>query len=476
MNTAILTLDVRLERDMVLARQRARQIADLLGFDAREQICIATAVLEITRNAIYHGGGGKVEFLVEGKAPPQMFLVRIRDQGPGIKDLPAILEGQVTWKPGSGRGIIGARKLMDRFEIESSSGQGTLVLLGKTFPKMAPVVTERDLARISDELGRRSVQSSLEEVQRQNQELLWVLGELRKRQEELTRMSHELEETNRGVVALYTELDEKVEHLKSIGDLKSRFFSSMSHELRTPLNSMLALSQLLLDRTDGELTEEQEKQVTFLRKAAEDLSELVNDLLDLARIEAGKVVVRPKEFQVSGLFSALRGLFRPFLTRSSVALIFEEPVGVPQLYTDEGKVSQILSNFISNALKFTERGEIRVSATVDLEGKGVVLSVADTGIGIPPEDQGLIFQEFTQLENPLQKQIKGAGLGLPLSKKLAELIGGHISVKSAPGVGSTFSVVVPLHNPAYPYNHPYYKGPRGEGVPSSRHESAGHSF
>src|SRR5262249_47666402 len=161
---------------------------------------------------------------------------------------------------------------------------------------------------------------------------------------------------------LYAELDEKADHLRRADALKTKFLSNMSHEFRTPVNSILALSRMLLERTDGELTAEQARQITFIRKAAEGLSELVNDLLDLAKVEAGKITVHPVEFEVGNLFGALRGMLRPLLVSESVALVFEAPEGLPVLRTDEGKVSQILRNFISNALKFTEHGEVRVSA------------------------------------------------------------------------------------------------------------------
>jgi CheY-like chemotaxis protein/anti-sigma regulatory factor (Ser/Thr protein kinase) len=244
-------------------------------------------------------------------------------------------------------------------------------------------------------------------------------------------------------VALYAELDEKAEQLQRANEMKTRFLSNMGHEFRTPVNSILALSRLLLERTDGELTGEQEKQVTFIWQAAQGLSELVNGLLDLAKVEAGKIDVRPDEFEVADLFGALRGMFRPLAT-PTVDLIFHEPDGIPPLYTDEGKVSQTLRNFISNALKFTERGQVRVSASLDAARQAVVFSVADTGIGIAPEDQERIFEEFAQAENSLQQRTKGTGLGLPLAKRLAELLGGGVSVQSTPGRGSVFSAVVPL--------------------------------
>ena len=197
-----------------------------------------------------------------------------------------------------------------------------------------------------------------------------------------------------------------------------------------------------MNGSDGDLTPEQEKEVTFIRKAAEGLSALVNDLLDLAKVEAGKAVVRPEAFEVADLFEGLRGTTRPLLAQGSVTLIFEEPVAMPTLHTDEGKVAQILRNFLSNAVKFTERGEIRVAATAG-PGDTVIFSVTDTGIGIAPEDQRRIFEEFSQVEGPLQKRVKGTGLGLPLSRKLAELLGGNVSVRSEPGVGSTFFAVIP---------------------------------
>jgi signal transduction histidine kinase len=147
-----------------------------------------------------------------------------------------------------------------------------------------------------------------------------------------------------------------VDFLQRASELKSHFLSNMSHEFRTPLNSILALSQTLLDRMDGDLSKEQEKQVNFIRKSAQDLADLVNHLLDLAKVEAGKVTICPTAFKVETLLAALRGMLRPLLAQnSSVSLVFEEPMDVPQLHTDEGKVSQILRNFISNALKFTEQ-------------------------------------------------------------------------------------------------------------------------
>lgn len=450
MSLPILTIAIQYEHDVVVARQRARQLAALLGFDAQEQTRIATAVSEIARNAFRYAGRGKVEFLVEGKTSPQVLAARISDQGPGISNLDAILNGQYRSATGMGMGIIGAKRLMDQLQIDSVPGRGTTVWLRKLFRTGSPVVEAHALERMAHELAHQRPEDPFQELQRQNQELIQTLGELRLRQEELTQLNRELEDTNRGVVALYAELDEKADHLRRADKLKTKFLSNMSHEFRTPLNSILALSRILLDRMDGDLSREQEKQILFIRKAAESLSDLVNDLLDLAKIEAGKVVIHPAEFAVKDLFSALRGMLRPLLLNESIRLVFDEPDGIPPLYTDEGKISRILRNFISNALKFTERGEVRVSAALTPEGDAVKFSVADTGIGIAAEHQECIFQEFTQIDHPVQRRLKGTGLGRPLSRKLAELLGGHLSLQSELGIGSTFSATIPLvyHEPA----------------------------
>jgi len=443
MSVRILSVSIRSEHDTVAARQRARQIARLLGFDPQDQTRISTAVSEIARNAFNYAGGGQIEYLIEGAVAPQLFLIKVNDSGPGIRDLSSILEGTYRSQTGMGLGISGARRLMDQFQIESAPGRGTTVWLKKLLPKRAPLVLPPDLARIATALAREAPQDPFQELQYQNQELLRALEEIRARQAELILLNRELEDTNRGVVALYAELDEKADHLRRADELKSKFLSNMSHEFRSPLNSILALSGLLLDRVDGDLSSEQVQQVEYVRRAAQDLLELVNDLLDLAKVEAGKIEAKPLEFTAADLFAALRGMLRPLLLNQSVGLVFDDVSHIPQIYSDEGKVSQILRNFISNALKFTESGEVRVSAALAGE-TDVVFSVSDTGIGIAPENIELIFQDFAQVDSPIQRRVKGTGLGLPLSTKLATLLNGEVRVQSQLGGGSTFSLKMPL--------------------------------
>jgi signal transduction histidine kinase len=256
-------------------------------------------------------------------------------------------------------------------------------------------------------------------------------------------MQMELDETNRGVVALYAELDTQAQQLQRATDLKSRFLAYMSHEFRTPLSAIRSLTRLLLDHTDGPLTGEQETQVRFIDSTASEFAEMVNDLLDLAKVEAGRVEISPAWFEMVDLFSALRGMFRPVLTNPDVSLVFEEPQQSSRLYTDDKKLSQILRNFISNALKFTTRGEVRVSAQQNPD-ETITFAVSDNGIGIDPQFHAAIFQDFTQVDSPIQKRLRGTGLGLSLSRQLAELLGGQVALESALGSGSTFSVTIPL--------------------------------
>ena len=497
MTTRSRLLRIALERDtdIVLARRRTRRIVELLGYDLHARTRITTAVSEIARNAVEHGGGGAIEFYVNpadrNSNDPASLEIIISDQGPGIPALHEAAERRGHGAgPGAGLGIglSGAQRLVRQFSIETGPQRGTRITIAEPLPDNQAAIDKRGIAPLAQSLTQALMSDApadpVEEIRRQNREMLFQLQELEKRhdelmhlnqelqdtnrgvvalyaelderadhlrradelksrQEDLERLNQELQDTNRGVVALYAELDERADHLRRADELKSKFLSHMSHEFRTPLNSILALTRLLLGQTDGRLTAEQQTQVQFIRKSAENLSELVNDLLDLARVAAGKTTVSPVEFTAESLFGALRGMLRPLLVGDAVALVFEDCGKLPPLVTDEPKVSQILRNFISNALKFTPQGEVRVRAAANPDGDTVTFSVRDTGIGIAPENLELIFEEFGQVAGPIQSRVKGTGLGLPLSKKLAELLGGRIAVESAPGQGSVFSLILP---------------------------------
>ena len=442
----LLSVRIRSERDIVGARRRASQLAILLGLNVPEQAAVATAVSEIARNAMQYAGGGSVDFGLATQTKPAFLWVEVSDNGRGIADLTSILDGQYTSKTGLGIGITGAKRLTERFEI-SSNATGTRVRFGKTLPGGAE---QLDFPRLLRELTGEPERALLEEIHYQNRDLLHTLeslrsreAELESRQIELQRLNLELEETNRGVVALYAELEERAGALRRANELKSQFLSHVSHEFRTPVNSIMALTHLLLRRADGDLTSEQEKQVTFIRQAADGLAEMVNDLLDLAKVESGKTELRLGSVEVSQVMGAVRALMRPLATNEAVSLVFEEPVKGLTIETDEAKLGQILRNLVSNALKFTERGEVRVS-THTIENGMIQFSVRDTGIGIAPENLELVFEEFSQIHHSMQSRVKGTGLGLSLSRKLAGLLGGTLEVASEVGRGSTFVLRLPV--------------------------------
>ena len=437
----------------MLARQRAKQIAVLVGFELQDQTRIATAVSEIARNAWEYGRGGVVEFFYDA-APDASAGVRpglrivVTDRGPGIAELQTILGGSYVSPTGLGLGITGARRLMDELEI-ASSATGTSVTMRKQLSRQAQTPTVAELsvavARIAG-LGSEPGQA----LHDQNHELLTLLNELRARETELQTLNVELEETNRGVLVLYAELADKAQAVQAASEMKTRFLSGVTHELRTPLNSIVSLARLMLHHTDGPLNAEQEKQVQFMLRSAQSLTEMVNDLLDLAKIEAGKSTPVLSNFTVQDFFTGLRGMFRPLATNPQVKLSIETPEQALPLWTDEGKLAQILRNFISNALKFTEQGTVTVTATplpatAENKGRDIRFTVADTGVGIAPEHHELVMQEWGQAPSgsAVSGRPKGSGLGLPLSRSLAELLGGSVGFTSAAGVGSTFFVTLP---------------------------------
>lgn len=434
-------MNIAREVDIVTVRQRAKQIAELLGYDSLDQTRIATSVSEISRNAYEYAGQGRAIFSVmEGS--PKKLVVEVVDKGPGIANLDMILAGSYISEHGMGVGLLGARQLVDHMEIENSLGQGVTVRLFKRFPVASENVSTGFIDSLSSELAKLPTDQAMHQLRQQNQELFDTMKLLAAKQQELFSLNRELEDTNRGVLALYAELDEKAEALRRANEVKTSFLSSVTHEFRTPVNSVLNLSGILLGEVDGALTADQRNSILLIQKATRHLSDMINDLLDLAKVEAGKIAVRPGPVSLSEVFSSLRGLFKPLMDkRSAVNLVIVEPDQIPAFYTDEGKLAQILRNFVSNALKFTEQGEVQMSSR--MMGDEIWISVSDTGIGIAPENREKIFDEFSQIDSPLQRQTRGTGLGLPLARKLAHLLGGRVYVESQVGAGSTFSLHLP---------------------------------
>jgi signal transduction histidine kinase/CheY-like chemotaxis protein len=309
-------------------------------------------------------------------------------------------------------------------------GAGGALLVGNPMPEDATAAL-------------RQVGEAMDEVVSLNREVVRQKRELERRQQELLRLNRELEESNRGVLALHAELAEKAEALQRAADVRGRVVANVSHEFRSPLHTILGLAKLLQSGTDGALAEEQARQVHFIRTCAEELSALVNDMLDLSKAEAGKFALHSERFAAAELVGAMRGMFRPLVPADRpVALVVEDAPEGLAFETDRSKVGQVLRNLVSNALKFTERGEVRVRMEAGAGGR-VAITVRDTGIGIAPEHLERVFEEFGQIDSPLQRASRGTGLGMPLSRKLAELLGGSLTVTSTPGEGSTFHFTLP---------------------------------
>ncbi|MES2746583.1 MAG: ATP-binding protein [Bdellovibrionota bacterium] len=433
-------IQIRDENDIVNCRQRVRQIAGYLGLDNLQQTQVSTAASEAARNAVRHGGGGTVRLRLENRSP-YCLEVELMDQGPGIPDLNQALLST------TGLGLKAYYRLMDSCTIESTE-KGTTVKLRKFLP-VAKAFESRELAQILQNLIKFPPADPSAEIKLQNRELIVALEELRKQQElsfqyqlRLEDLNKELADTNRGVIALNSELEDQAKRVVEAGEVKSRFLSHVTHEFRTPVNSLLSMSRILLSEGDN-LRPEQSVQLKFIRQAAEGLSEMVNDLLDTVKMQARKISVVNSNLNLTEIFDALKALFRPLLPADrNIELIFEDCSHVPHFISDETKISQILRNFISNALKFTEEGSVVVRADL-IDHDEIEICVIDTGIGIADKEQPHVFEEFYQVLGHHQRRAKGTGLGLSLAQKLAQLLGGKISLKSAPGVGSTFTLRLP---------------------------------
>ncbi len=283
----------------------------------------------------------------------------------------------------------------------------------------------------------------LNDSPRERHELEETLAALLRRQEELVRRNAELEDANRALAALYAGLDDRVNIARQADEMRMRFLANVTHRFRSPINAILGLTELL--RTERiQQGSASEPELDHITQAATQLWTLVSDLLDRASADAGRTPVCPASIEVEQLLASLRGRVQPHLATGSVALAFDDASGIPPVVTDAALVSRILRHLISNGLKYTERGDVRVSARWDPVHETVTFQVADTGIGIAPEDHDLIFEEFEQIAHPLQGRVRGTGLGLPLSRHLAGRLGGSLTVESDLGAGSIFSLKLPV--------------------------------
>ncbi|RKZ48169.1 MAG: histidine kinase [Candidatus Parabeggiatoa sp. nov. 3] len=314
------------------------------------------------------------------------------------------------------------------------------------------------------------LQSQSEELQSQSEELQTQQEELKQTNEELEHRTQELEGQKEAIqqknIALETSqmemekartaIEIKAQELELASQYKSEFLANMSHELRTPLNSLLILSQLLADNKQGNLSEKQVSYAQTIQSAGSDLLTLINDILDLSKVEAGKMEVNIEALSLSDLIETLEHKFRPLAQKKGLVFQFNIDDDVPAvLQTDAQRLKQILNNLLSNAFKFTDEGEIKLTIQSKLplpsifqmgksqESNFIAISVKDTGIGIPQDKQQLIFEAFQQVDGTTSRRYGGTGLGLSISRQLARLIGGEMTLESETGSGSQFTLYLP---------------------------------
>ncbi len=369
----------------------------------------------------------------------------------------------------SGLGAARARHLLVAPTAADSVTNGVIEL--GFFRTIEPPVYEL-LRRVKEPIGvalrtnrmRRELMNLLEETQRQAEELQTQQEELRvqneglerhtralqesqerlhNQQAELEQINSQLEEQTQALAAQRDDLARAQGELQRANTYKSEFLANMSHELRTPLNSSLILAKLLVDNRHGNLNAEQVKFAQTIYSAGNDLLTLINDILDLSKIEVGKLDVRPDTVVLKRLTDDLTSTFDPIAHDRGLELAFDVDGDLPgSLYTDPTRLQQILKNLLSNALKFTEQGGVTLRVRRGVAGT-LAFDVTDTGIGIPEGQQEIIFEAFRQADGTTNRKYGGTGLGLSISRDLARLLGGELTVKSEPGRGSTFTLALP---------------------------------
>ena len=301
-----------------------------------------------------------------------------------------------------------------------------------------PVTTEDEVGRLAQSFNNMA--AALKRTMDEREEVALQLRDLNVHLEyKVAQRTRELGEKN-------AELQRANEKIKEADRLKSEFLANMSHELRTPLNSIMGFAKVILKGIDGPTTEAQQRDLATIYNSGSHLLSLINDILDLSKIEAGKTELVMEEIDVPEMVRGVLSTTKGLVKEKPIQLVEEVAADLPRIMADRTRIRQCLLNLVSNAAKFTDRGSITIRATTD--NGYVVLAVQDTGIGIKPEDQARIFQEFVQVDSSSTRKEGGTGLGLAITKKCVEMHGGTIQVQSAHGMGSTFTVRLPVRQPA----------------------------
>ncbi|MGJ7552353.1 response regulator [Variovorax sp. RB3P1] len=303
-------------------------------------------------------------------------------------------------------------------------------------------VQQEELRTANEELEEQSRALRASQAMLENQQ-----AELEQTNSQLSERTEALDQRNTALRRVQRDLEDRADELQRSSRYKSEFLANMSHELRTPLNSALILAKLLGDNPQGNLTAEQVKFADSIYSSGNDLLVLINDILDIAKVEAGKLEVVTEDVSLARLAQSLESTFSPLSTQKSLGFRLEiRPDAPATLVTDRQRVEQILKNLLSNALKFTDRGEVALEVSPTANG-GAAFSVSDSGIGIDPQQHELIFEAFRQADGTTSRRYGGTGLGLSISRDLTQLLGGTLTVRSTPGQGSTFVLELPARAP-----------------------------
>ncbi|WP_417701968.1 response regulator [Pseudomonas sp.] len=319
-------------------------------------------------------------------------------------------------------------------------------VLGQTQQLNEELQTQQEELRAANEeleQQARVLKESQAHLETQQAELEQTNEKLSEQAQTLADQRDELDQRNTTLGRIQAQLEERAEELQRASRYKSEFLANMSHELRTPLNSSLILAKLLAENGNGNLDDEQVKFAESIYSAGNDLLNLINDILDIAKVEAGKLEIRPERTPLASLLEGLRDVFVPLAGERSLSFEIEQQGELPPvLFTDRQRAEQILRNLLSNAIKFTDRGGVTLSVSRQ-DDQNLAFAVRDTGIGIAADQQQAIFEAFRQADGTTNRRYGGTGLGLSISRDLAGLLGGSITVSSVPGEGSTFTLLLP---------------------------------
>ena len=310
------------------------------------------------------------------------------------------------------------------------------------------LASQRELEESNTELEAQTqkLQASDEELRVQQEELMQSNKELEEKTKLVEEKNHAFNEKNNLLVAATTDLKRKADQLALSSKYKSEFLANMSHELRTPLNSILLLSRLLQDNLDENLSDDQIEYAAVINKAGNSLLELINDILDLSKIESGKMDLNTETLILNKFTGDIQSLFSPIAKDKEIEFVVSISANCPEsIYTDKMRLDQVVKNLLSNAFKFSPKGKVNLTISLNQEEKTISFSVVDTGIGIPKEKHGFVFEAFQQADGTTKRKYGGTGLGLSISKEIAHLLGGEITLESEVGVGSNFTITIPIN-------------------------------